>query len=116
VLIIGQRRGYPREPMPPHNLTLTILGAGLLWVGWLGFNAGSALAANGLAVSAFVVTNLEAAAAALSWMFTEWWGSANQPYLALRAARRFDDPGGLQPRLNGARSLSAVCAAKSYAA
>jgi Amt family ammonium transporter len=72
VLIIGRRRGYPREPMIPHNLTLTITGAGLLWVGWFGFNAGSALAANGLAVSAFVVTNLGAAAAALTWMIAEW--------------------------------------------
>jgi Amt family ammonium transporter len=58
--------------MAPHNLTLTVTGAGLLWFGWFGFNAGSALAANGLAVSAFVVTHLGAAAAALSWMFVEW--------------------------------------------
>jgi Amt family ammonium transporter len=72
-LIIGRRHGYPREPMIPHNLTLTVTGAGLLWFGWFGFNAGSALAANGLAVSAFVVTNLGAAGAALSWMCTEWW-------------------------------------------
>jgi Amt family ammonium transporter len=73
VLTIGRRHGYPREPMIPHNLTLTIMGAGLLWVGWFGFNAGSALAANGLAVSAFVTTNLGAAAAALAWMLAEWW-------------------------------------------
>ncbi len=72
ILMIGKRRGYPGEPMPPHNLTLTLTGAGLLWVGWFGFNAGSALAANGLAVSAFVATNTGAAAAALSWVFTEW--------------------------------------------
>ena len=72
VLTIGRRRGYPKEPMIPHNLTLTIMGAGMLWVGWFGFNAGSALAANGLAVSAFVVTNLGAAAAALTWMLAEW--------------------------------------------
>ena len=58
VMIIGKRRGYMREPMPPHNLTLTLAGAGLLWVGWFGFNAGSALGANGLAVSAFVATHL----------------------------------------------------------
>ena len=58
--------------MPPHNLTLTLTGAGLLWVGWFGFNAGSALAANGLAVSAFVATHIGAAAAALGWMFAEW--------------------------------------------
>lgn len=71
-LIIGKRRGYGREPMSPHNLPLTILGAGLLWFGWFGFNAGSALSANGLAVSAFVATNTAAAAAALTWMFIEW--------------------------------------------
>ncbi len=72
ILVIGQRRGYLREPMPPHNLTLTVTGAGLLWTGWFGFNAGSALAANGLAVSAFVATHLGAAAAALGWVFAEW--------------------------------------------
>jgi Amt family ammonium transporter len=58
--------------MPPHNLPLTVLGASLLWFGWFGFNAGSALAANGLAVSAFIATNTAAAAAALTWMFIEW--------------------------------------------
>jgi Amt family ammonium transporter len=73
VLVIGKRRGYPREPMLPHNLTLTVTGAGLLWFGWFGFNAGSALAASGLAVSAFVATHLGAAAAALSWTAAEWW-------------------------------------------
>jgi len=71
-LIIGKRRGFGHEPMPPHNLTLTVLGAGLLWMGWFGFNAGSALAANGLAASAFVATHGAAAAAALSWMLWEW--------------------------------------------
>ena len=73
VLIIGRRHGYPREPMVPHNLTLTITGAGLLWFGWFGFNAGSALAANGLAVSAFVATHLGASAATISWVLAEWW-------------------------------------------
>ncbi|HZO80934.1 MAG TPA: ammonium transporter [Candidatus Binataceae bacterium] len=72
VLVIGRRRGYLREPMPPHNLTLTLTGAGLLWVGWFGFNAGSAVAANGLAVSAFIATHLGAAAAALGWVVAEW--------------------------------------------
>jgi len=72
VLVIGRRHGYPREPMVPHNLTLTITGAGLLWFGWFGFNAGSALAANGLAVSAFVATHLGASAATLSWVIAEW--------------------------------------------
>ncbi|MGZ3618991.1 MAG: ammonium transporter [Candidatus Binataceae bacterium] len=72
VLVIGPRRGFMREPMPPHNLTLTLIGAGLLWFGWFGFNAGSALAANGLATSAFVATHIGAAAAALGWVFAEW--------------------------------------------
>ncbi len=71
-LVLGKRRGYGREPMPPHNLPLTILGASLLWFGWFGFNAGSALAANELAVSAFIATNTAAAAAALTWMAIEW--------------------------------------------
>jgi ammonium transporter, Amt family len=71
-LTLGKRRGYLREPMPPHNLTLTVTGAGLLWVGWFGFNAGSALGANGLAVSAFVATHLGASAAALTWVLAEW--------------------------------------------
>jgi Amt family ammonium transporter len=72
VLVIGPRRGFLREPMPPHNLTLTLTGAGLLWFGWFGFNAGSALGANGLATSAFVATHIGAAAAALGWVFAEW--------------------------------------------
>ena len=71
-LIIGRRRGYGHQPMPPHNLPLTVIGASLLWFGWFGFNAGSALAANGLAAHAFLTTNTATAAAALAWMFTEW--------------------------------------------
>ena len=71
-LYLGKRRGYGREPMPPHNLPLTILGASLLWFGWFGFNAGSALGSNELAVWAFIATNTAAAAAALTWMFIEW--------------------------------------------
>jgi Amt family ammonium transporter len=71
-LIIGKRRGYGREPMPPHNLPFTVIGSAMLWVGWFGFNAGSALGAGGLAVSAFVTTNTAAAAATLAWMFAEW--------------------------------------------
>ncbi len=72
VLLIGKRNGHGNEPMPPHNVPFTVIGAGLLWVGWFGFNAGSALAANGLATSAFVVTNTAAAAATLTWMLAEW--------------------------------------------
>ena len=71
-LILGRRRGYGREPMSPHNLPLVIIGAGLLWFGWFGFNAGSALGANTLAATALVATNTAAAAAALTWMGIEW--------------------------------------------
>ncbi|MBI3608700.1 MAG: ammonium transporter [Nitrospirae bacterium] len=72
-LVIGRRRGFGTDSFMPHNLTLTVLGASLLWFGWFGFNAGSALAAGGgLATSAFVVTNTATATAALTWMFVEW--------------------------------------------
>ena len=71
-LIIGKRTGHGNEPMPPHNLPLTIIGASLLWFGWFGFNAGSAVASGALATSAFVVTNTATAAAALAWMGAEW--------------------------------------------
>jgi len=71
-LVLGRRMEYSREPILPHNLPLTVLGAGLLWFGWFGFNAGSALAANGLAASAFLVTNTCAAAGAVSWVAAEW--------------------------------------------
>ena len=71
-IIFGRRMGYGTEPMPPHNLPFSVIGASLLWVGWFGFNAGSALAANGLAAIAFVTTNTATAAAALSWMAMDW--------------------------------------------
>ena len=71
-MVYGTRRGYGRDAMMPHNLPFSVIGASLLWVGWFGFNAGSALAADGLAAVAFVTTNTAAAAAALVWMFTEW--------------------------------------------
>src|SRR5947209_11771175 len=71
-LYLGKRVGYPREPMPPHSVVLSFIGACLLWVGWFGFNAGSALAANPLATSAFVATHFAAAAAALGWGAAEW--------------------------------------------
>jgi Amt family ammonium transporter len=72
-VILGRRRGFPATPMPPHNLPFTVLGAGLLWFGWFGFNAGSALSAGGLAASAFVVTNTAAAAATLAWILMDWF-------------------------------------------
>lgn len=71
-IILGKRKGLGTEPMLPHQLPMTVLGAGLLWFGWFGFNAGSALGANGLAAAAFVTTNTATAAATLSWVFTEW--------------------------------------------
>src|SRR5579859_6258206 len=71
-LVLGKRLGYGREAMPPHNLTYTLIGASLLWVGWFGFNAGSAVAADGRAGMAMAVTQIATAAAALAWMFMEW--------------------------------------------
>jgi Amt family ammonium transporter len=71
-LMLGKRQGLGKEVMAPHNLTLTVIGASLLWVGWFGFNAGSAVASDGRAGMAFAVTHLATAAAALAWMFTEW--------------------------------------------
>jgi len=71
-LVLGKRKGYGSEAMLPHHLPMTVLGASLLWFGWFGFNAGSALVANGLAATAFVTTNAAAAAATVSWVFVEW--------------------------------------------
>jgi Amt family ammonium transporter len=72
VLLLGKRRGFPQDAMEPNNIPLVVLGAGLLWFGWFGFNAGSALTAGGLAASAFVATNTAAAAAAFTWMVISW--------------------------------------------
>ncbi len=71
-LVLGNRKGFPRQAMPPHNLTMTVTGAGMLWIGWFGFNGGSALAANGDAGMAMLVTHISAAAGSLSWMMMEW--------------------------------------------
>jgi Amt family ammonium transporter len=71
-IVMGRRKGFGSDTLSPHNLPLTVLGAGILWFGWFGFNAGSALAANGLAANAFVVTNMSAAAGAMAWAIAEW--------------------------------------------
>ena len=71
-LVLGNRKGFPQQAMPPHNLTMTVTGAGMLWLGWFGFNAGSALAANGDAGMAMLVTHISAAAGSLAWMMMEW--------------------------------------------
>ena len=71
-LVLGKRKGFPTTAMPPHNVTMTLIGAAMLWVGWFGFNAGSAVAANGSAGMAMAVTQIATAAAALAWMFSEW--------------------------------------------
>jgi Amt family ammonium transporter len=80
-LYLGKREGYPAESMKPHNLTLAFVGACLLWVGWFGFNAGSALAANGLAAAAFVNTHFAAAAAVAGWLIAEWMRSGKPSIL-----------------------------------
>ena len=71
-ITLGKRNGFPNTPLPPHNLTMTVTGAGMLWVGWFGFNGGSALAANGDAGMAILVTHLSAAIASITWMIIEW--------------------------------------------
>jgi Amt family ammonium transporter len=82
-LVLGKRRGYPKEPMLPHNLVLSLIGASLLWVGWFGFNAGSAGAASTNAGMAMAVTQIAAAAAALAWMFIEWVGKGKPSVLGI---------------------------------
>nr|WP_322100133.1 ammonium transporter [Geminicoccus harenae] len=82
-IVIGKRMGYPNTPLPPHNLVLSVIGAGLLWVGWFGFNAGSAAAANGRAGMAMLVTLIAPAAAGLSWMFVEWAAKGKPSVLGL---------------------------------
>jgi Amt family ammonium transporter len=81
--MLGKRVGYPREAMPPHSLTMTMIGASLLWVGWFGFNAGSNLEANGVTSLAFVNTMVATAAAALSWLFTEWFTKGKPSLLGM---------------------------------
>jgi Amt family ammonium transporter len=82
-LVLGKRLGYPREAMPPHNLTLTLIGASLLWVGWFGFNAGSATTADGRAGMAMLATQMATGAAALGWMFAEWFTKGKPSVLGI---------------------------------
>ncbi|HEX4153263.1 MAG TPA: ammonium transporter [Steroidobacteraceae bacterium] len=82
-LVLGKRLGYGREAMPPHNLTLTLIGASLLWVGWFGFNAGSATAADGRAGMAMLATQMATGAAALGWMFAEWFSKRKPSVLGI---------------------------------
>jgi Amt family ammonium transporter len=82
-LALGKRIGYGKEAMPPHNLTLTLIGASLLWVGWFGFNAGSAVASDGRAGMAMAVTQIATAAAALAWMFAEWMAKGKPSVLGI---------------------------------
>jgi Amt family ammonium transporter len=82
-LMLGKRLGYGKEAMFPSSITLTALGAALLWFGWFGFNAGSQLAADGVAGSAFLVTNTSAAMAALAWMFAEWYKTGKPTVLGI---------------------------------
>jgi len=103
-LMLGKREGFGKEKMAPHNLTLTVIGASLLWVGWFGFNAGSAVASDGRAGMAFAVTHIATATAALAWMFTEWLSKGKPSVLgiasgavaglvAITPASGFVDPG-----------------------
>ncbi len=82
-LVLGKRKGFPTTPMAPHNLGLTLVGAAMLWIGWFGFNAGSAVAANGPAGMAMLVTQIATAAAALGWMFAEWIGHGKPSALGI---------------------------------
>ncbi len=82
-LVLGKRLGYGKDPMPPHNLTYTMIGASLLWVGWFGFNAGSAVAADGRAGMAMAATQIATAAAAMSWMFVEWFAKGKPSVLGI---------------------------------
>ena len=82
-LVLGKRVGYGREAMAPHNLTLTLIGAAMLWVGWFGFNAGSAGAADGRAGMAMAVTQIATATAALAWMFIEWMTKSKPSVLGI---------------------------------
>ena len=99
-IVLGKRKGYPRSPMMPHNVTYTLIGASMLWVGWFGFNAGSELAADGVAGMALAVTQIAAASAALAWMFSEWLSHGKPSALGI-ATGAVAGPGGDHPGLRG---------------
>ncbi len=98
-LYLGPRRGFGKEPLPPHNLPFTVIGASLLWVGWFGFNAGSELAADGTAGLAFITTNTATAAAVLGWVVIEWWHRGKPTVL-----------GGATAAVAGLVSITPACA------
>ncbi len=106
-LYLGKRFGHGHEPMPPHNLPFTVIGASLLWVGWFGFNAGSALGSNELAAAAFVNTNTAAAAACLGWLFAEW-RRAGRPTLLGAASGAVAGLVGITPAAGFVTPLAAI--------
>ena len=124
VLVFGNRKGYGVEPMEPHDITMVVLGAAMLWFGWFGFNAGSALAANGQAVYAFVATAVAAGAGALSWTLVSWWfgGRRHEPPEGASAPERalawFRRSGGKPSVVGGASGavagLVAITPASGY--
>ena len=89
-LILGKRLGFGKEPMPPHSMVLCMVGTGMLWVGWYGFNAGSAVAADGIAANAFMTTTLATAVASFVWPMAEWIVArqTERPGFLLRRSRR----------------------------
>ena len=101
-LYLGPRSGFGKEPMPPHNQPFAVIGASLLWVGWFGFNAGSELAADGIAGLAFINTNTAAATAVLVWVLIEWWHRGNATVL-----------GGATAAVAGLVAITPACAAVS---
>ncbi len=119
-LLMGKRKGYPSEEMRPHNLTLTLLGAGLLWFGWYGFNGGSAVAADGIATLAFVNTHIAAATATMAWMLVEW-AHRGKPTALGAASGAVAGLVGITPAagfvgVKGALAIGAVTAVACYAA
>ena len=107
-LVIGKRKGYPTVAMTPHNLTYTIMGASMLWVGWFGFNAGSAVAANATAGMAMAVTQIATATAALAWMFSEWLAHGKPSVLGI-ASGAVAGLVAITPAAGTAGPMGAIC-------